>query len=172
MLNRVVHRLKQFIFALKSRMTEDDRNFTRKYLKISEAALFDQLPEDIQKHSVMVARRALEIFMGHRYKIDERTLVRASLLHDVGKGLSRMGILDRTFLVMLRGAFPVLYDRLAAGGGRAGVHRDHAELAVELLRKAGVEEEVIEAVKGHNRPAAEGDSNELMILRKIDEGEI
>jgi putative nucleotidyltransferase with HDIG domain len=181
MFKRLSHRFNQFFFALTSRISDDDRAFVRKHLTIEETALFEQLPDDIKKHSIDISRKLLDVAHGHTKEINQKVLVRAGLLHDIGKGLVRLSVFDRVHLVLLRRLVRPLYDKLASYGGGEGsrgvfrkfyVHKEHASIAAKLLEGAGTEGKVVSIIRSHTAPAEADDPKELILLRKVDEGEL
>jgi len=157
MRDRVFYRLKQFWFALLSKMTEDDRLYVHQHLNQREAAIFFTLPEYEQKHGVVVARKLLEEAAGIR-GLDQRKLVRLGLLHDVGKSAARLSIFDKGLLVILHRFAPPVYNYLADHGMKKFyVHKHHGEVGAQLLSKIGESRDIIEEIKRHDRPYAEHD---------------
>ncbi len=180
-LRRLGHRINQFVFAVTSRAIPEDRAFVSDYLNLKEAALFNRLPDDIRKHSIVVAKRLIELSHDAPPEVDARELARAGLLHDIGKGIVHLGIADRAVLVTARKWMRPFYDLLADRGRseRASwlsrkfyVHREHGNIASELLRSSGTEEKVIGIIRAHDEPPSGGDPVELVLLRKVDEGQI
>jgi putative nucleotidyltransferase with HDIG domain len=180
-LSRLGHRINQFVFAVASRAIPEDRGFVSDYLNVKEASLFNRLPEDIRKHSIVVAKKLLELAHDAPPQVDGRELVRAGLLHDIGKGIVHLSIFDRAVLVTIHKWIRPVYD-LFANRGRSEraswfsrkfyVHREHANIASELLHSAGTEEKVIGIIQGHDDEPKESDPIELVLLRKVDEGQI
>lgn len=180
-LERLGHRINQFIFAVSSRAMPEDRAFVSDHLNVKEAALFSALPDDIRKHSIVVAKKLLEVSHDAPPEISARDLVRAGLLHDIGKGIVNLSIMDRVALVTLRKWARPLYDLLAdrGEGERASwiarkfyVHREHSRIAAELLEKAGTDRKMVDVVMRHSDEGRDDDPMELVLLRKVDEGEI
>lgn len=176
-IRRAVYRAKQFVLALTLRLTDEDRAFIAAHLRIPEASLFKLMPEDEQKHSVMIAKKMLAAAHGSALKYDEAILAKIGLLHDVGKSAAKMSIIDRSVLVIGRRLCPPLYQRLASAGRepsarsfarKAYVHKEHASIGAEALRKAKTEERVVNIINAHDLPASGGDPVELMFLKKID----
>lgn len=176
MVKRAFYRLRQFFLAITSRLTDLDRAFVAKYLSIPERALFEQLPRDEQKHSIIVARKMITV--AHGTRLDERLLAKIGLLHDVGKSAVRLGLFDRSLMVVLKKTIRPTYDLIALRGKEIGasgferkfhVHKEHASIGAELLRRAGTEASVVLAIEGHDEPGKATDTAELKILRKVDD---
>ena len=74
---------------------------------------------------------------------DRPDLVRAALLHDIGKHTARLGPLSRTLASIA--------IRLGASvGGRWGAYRDHGPIGAELLESLGAEELVVVFARHHH----------------------
>jgi putative nucleotidyltransferase with HDIG domain len=174
---RVFYRIRQFLLAVTSSITDDNMAFARNHLTIPEMALFELLPHDEQKHSIVIAKKMLALAHGSALRHDKRVLAKAGLLHDVGKSAVRLGIMDRSLLVIIRRALRPVYNGLAEKGRAENtglvyrkfyVHREHGKIGAEVLRKAGTEERVVSIVEGHDAPPKNDDPVELKFLRKID----
>lgn len=176
-LDRLFYRARQFFLAVTSRVNTEDRDFAQKYLTIPETALFNQLPRDEQKHSIIVARKMLKIAHGPQADVDERVIAKVGLLHDIGKAAVKLGVMDRSFLVIMRRVFKVLYDKIAESGESPAsgtfarkfyVHREHAGIGAALLKNAGTEGTIIQIIEHHDDKPKESDPIELFLLRKVD----
>ena len=180
-LSRLGHRINQFIFAVTSRAMPEDKGFVSDYLNVKETALFYRLPEDIRKHSIVVAKKLLELSHDAPPQVEARDLVRVGLLHDIGKGIVHLSVADRAVLVTIRKWLRPMYDLLANRGRdehaswisrKFYVHREHANIASELLHSSGTEEKIIGIIAGHDEEPEGTDPIELVLLRKADEGRI
>lgn len=176
MFSRIFYRIKQFFRALSPRITEEDRAFVRQYLNIEESALFDNLTRYQKKHSIVVAQRMLGVIRGSE-EVNEKEAVKFSLLHDIGKSAVRFSLFDLVILAIFRKLFPGLYNKLAEKGEGSSnfllrkfyVHKFHGIIGAELLRRAGVEEKIVDLVKEHDKLPEPNDPLELMLLRQLDE---
>lgn len=108
-----------------------------------ERAMFWQQPRADQRHGLAAARHVAA------RAGDRPELVRAALLHDVGKRHARLGVIGRVVASLVR-AF-----RLRAGG-RIRSYIDHGALAAAELEAAGAEPLVVDYARHHHgaRPAS------------------
>jgi len=176
MLASILHRLRQFYSAMFSIYTGADELFARSYLTSQEISLFNQLPGFEKKHSVVVAKKMLELAV-YNPELDQRKLVRLGLLHDIGKVTERNSILSKSIMVIIRYFFPLLYDRLAGQGKtnprfrRYYAHKHHGEIGAALLAEIGVSGEFLSVIKKHDprvEPFGPEDPIELKILQQAD----
>lgn len=107
------------------------------HLLAAEGALWDRMPVQDRRHSLLVARRFAELAPDA-----DRPQVAAALLHDVGKSISGLGTFARV-------AATLVGPRTA----RFREYHDHERLGAEMLRTAGSAEVTVELVQGRG-PAA------------------
>jgi putative nucleotidyltransferase with HDIG domain len=154
----------------------EDAAFARSYLNAEEVGLFNQLPTFEKKHSVVVAKKMLELAL-YNPELDPRKLAKLGLLHDIGKVAERNSLVGKSLLVVIRFFFPWLYDRLADLGVRVRlfrkffIHKHHGLVGAEMLAKIGVSGEFLMIIKKHDprvEPFAQDDPIELKILQQAD----
>ncbi len=117
------------------RCSEPDLVMVRGILDSNELSLWERMQSVDQRHSVRVLKR-FEEFLPSATRA-ERAVV---LLHDVGKSVSRLGILAR-----IGATLGVLRSH------RALQYRNHERLGVELASGSGVNGDVLEKMRGHSR---------------------
>ncbi|WDU82896.1 HD domain-containing protein [Caloramator sp. Dgby_cultured_2] len=126
----MLYRVKQFLRAITAKLTEDDYRFINFYLNERERQLFYSLSKSEQYHSINVARCVLETSIKEGcYDI---ILIKAALLHDIGKidsGLnpitkSIMVILDKIFSQKLKMLKRIKFIR---------AYYDHPKIALDYL---------------------------------------
>ncbi|MFA4858255.1 MAG: HDIG domain-containing metalloprotein [Candidatus Margulisiibacteriota bacterium] len=173
---RLPYRARQLFFTLFSRYQNEQISFARKYLNITELALFDRLPKFEKKHAVRAAKAALRLAHG-KSNIDERRLAKICLLHDIGKAATRLWVLDKVMLVILRRYFKRLYDYLSKKGEHEKalsifrkfyVYKHHGEIGAAMLKRAGVPADIAEIVSRHTQDPHPGEPVDLQILRQAD----
>jgi len=129
-----------------------------------------------QFHSVRVARTALSLKANYS-SVDEYTLLKGALLHDIGKPAGHLTTILRSLIVLINRFNPNLALNLARPGRgnwwdnlRHGfyIQFQHPALGAEIASKAGVAPQVIYLIENHHRPAGVDDTIELNILREAD----
>lgn len=147
------------------------RAWVKEYLNPAEEALFYRMVNMDQVHCVRVAQTALQLVRSRSLGVERtqeptavKSLVRAALLHDVGKSVFRLSIFTRVLLVLLR---HVVHPRPKSRLGQAfWVHENHPSLGAELAERAGVETSVTYLIRHHH---SEPDGETLQsILREAD----
>ncbi|MGL4362325.1 MAG: HD domain-containing protein [Cellulosilyticaceae bacterium] len=101
----MLYRIKQFWWAMTAVMTDEDKEFVKKYLDEDEVNIFYELQVYEQVHSVKVAKEM------ERQSAEEDRVewTRVGLLHDIGKTLYPIGPIRKSIVVMWNRIFPY-YD--------------------------------------------------------------
>ncbi|MDQ4077056.1 MAG: HD domain-containing protein [Chloroflexota bacterium] len=140
------YRVKQVWRFIRRTLTEEDVEWVKERLIQQQQALFFAQQASDQAHAVTVAR-TLEA-QGHK---DER-LVRAALLHDVGKAPG-VSLPYRTVLVLLNKFAPGTLSTLSphTDGWLAPLARayHHPALGADLARRAGSHPDVVALIEHH-----------------------
>ena len=132
----------------------------RSWLTGPEQRLFyDQSAAD-QRHALQVAH--LLLARGH----SDRLLIRAALLHDVGKSGRGVGLFHRVAWVLAGRVSRRLQPWLAQMGGGWRALADHAAVGASRLRAAGVEARLVALVAARPLP---GDEPRLALLHAADD---
>ena len=133
---RPLYRARQFFASLRPRIGDDERREAIAYLGEGQSPLFEAMALPDQRH-------CLDVFQAlRRQGHDDRDLLTAALLHDVGKENARLG--QRVAYVLLQALSPRLLARLP---GLAALHR-HAERGGGLAAGAGATEAVVRLIRG------------------------
>jgi hypothetical protein len=142
----------------------------RRLLNAAEFDLVRQLSTPDRAHLIAVHGRL------KRLGCEDRDVLKAGLLHDVGKvdGEVRVGLTHRTVAVLLNATAPELLDRLAIPNDsrwRSPFHlvRAHPIHGARLARDAGCNERVCWLIEHHHDTNAHGDGG-LRMLQQADEG--
>jgi hypothetical protein len=150
-------------------LTAEELAEVSELLPTSAFRLFASMSPADQRHSLRVCR-------GLRARDwDERDILTAALLHDVGKAAGRVPFWTRPVIVIGKRCSPRLLTRLTAypveGSRLPGWRRAlsyawwHAEVGADLAADAGVNARVVHYIRMHHRP----DSPELAELHLVDE---
>ena len=161
------------------------RSFTERFLDANELFLFNQMAPWDQYHTVNTAMYILENCTGAggyintnittvgETKIRLLTLIKAALLHDIGKVKGYAGLPTRLCVSFIRRAFPDYRRRHADRYG----NRIQRALYVDLIHpargaymalSAGVLPEVADLIRHHHDEPHDSDSEELKILQAAD----
>lgn len=161
---RALYRGRQFLAALVPHVDADLQAGALRVMTDPERRLFESMMLRDQQHCLDVYRRLHE---EHR---DDRDLLAAALLHDIGKG--RIALWHRIAYVLLAAGAPGLLERVTApgegNGWRQALYRchHHPELGAAMARRAGCREEVA-ALIGEEEGGALGER--LVALRSADD---
>jgi len=163
MARRARHRVRQFVGALRPRVTEADRAGAYAHLDEAQRRIFEAMTLRDQQHGIEVFRRVRASAAG------DRALLTAALLHDCGKG--RVALWERVAFVVLNAAAPSLLRRVATAEGapwRQALWRllHHPELGAEAVAQAGGDPDVVRMIREQD---AERPDARLALLQMADE---
>ncbi len=133
------HLTRRFFDVLFSKPLRDDEiDAVRKWLSPAEAAVFFSQAGPDQRHGYHAAM----VVVG--FGEEDVTVVRAALLHDVGKRHARLGLIGRSLAsVLIRLRLPLT--------SRARLYRDHGEIGADDLARLGCETVVVDFARNHHR---------------------
>jgi hypothetical protein len=145
-----LHRVGQFWRHASARVSPEERANAERLLGPPLAGFFLSLPLNDQRHGLDVLNtvRRLEGEPG-------LLLQQAALLHDMGKGLARFSIIERSFTVLIKAlSSSALQAVLRTRPGfelRYRTYADHAAVGARLLGAAGAPE-LAAVVAEHHDP--------------------
>lgn len=158
------YRVKQFYWSINSKIEEKDREFINKHLNKNELTLFYKLSKSEQKHSVKVAYDVEKICK--QKSIDSRLLIKAALLHDIGKTIRKLNIIDKSVMVII--------DNITNGSVRklsniekVNVYYNHGKLGSDILKQYSYDNNFLYLIENHHNFKVKG-NKELEILRNCD----
>lgn len=146
--------------ALAPQLFPPDDRFARSRLPDAEYALYRAMEPADRDHGVRVAKRVL----AHRPEADD-ALVRAALLHDVGKSGFRFVVWQRIVAHLVAADLPA-EPRLDGLAGAQQRNLHHPRYGAEMIRRAGGGERVAHLVERHHDPGGDADA---VLLREIDD---
>lgn len=161
LLNWCLHASRRTVLTAIPGLARPDDEWARRRLERVEFELYRQLSRPERAHAVAVARRLLR---GQPQA--SSLLVRAALLHDVGKLGAPGFVLWRVLTHLLPPAHVEPEPRLMglAGARQARVH--HAAFGAAMIRAAGGDEAVARLVERHHDTDATGG---VALLRAADD---
>jgi putative nucleotidyltransferase with HDIG domain len=166
---------KRFFFW-NSKLDWDDIKLVDSFLDDSGKFLFYQMSRFDQHHAVAVSR-AIITEIKDPLQLEYKTLIRAALLHDVGKVEGDFNFLSRMFVGFVKRINPTLRGKLAFTNPntfwekvRYGFYVDlvHPLRGAHMAKIFGVEPPVVDMIRRHHDPPCKGQSLELTLLQKSD----
>lgn len=163
-----MNRVKQFFLSFFSEIKDEDVNFVNTYLDEFEKNVFFKLKKNEQKHSVRVAKLVILISREkneyNKIKLDR--IIRAALLHDIGKSLKRINIIQKVFMVLVNKRFG---ERIRKMNRFEFVdsYYNHGELSYNILKDHIKDNKLLFLIKNHHSNI-KGDA-ELDLLRYCDD---
>jgi putative nucleotidyltransferase with HDIG domain len=138
------HLAKRFLEVARAQpLTPAEQAAVGRFLRLEEAGLFWGQPVPDQRHALAAARIAAGL------RPSRSDIVRAALLHDVGKRHAPLGIMGRS----LASALELLH---LPARGRLTTYLDHGRLGAEDLRAAGSEDLVVLFACSHHQSRPDG----------------
>ncbi len=153
MIGQAGHYARRFVTSLSRRPPDPaDDAWVRATVTASEWPLYARLGNPDRRHAAAGGRELVRL-LGPDV---DPVLVRASILHDVGKVHADLGTVGRSFATVLTVA---LGDARVRGWrdrpgwrGRVGRYEDHADRGAGELAAAGSPPEVVAWAAGHHHP--------------------
>lgn len=126
----MLYRLRQFFRPIFYSLTYDDKVFISKYLNEKEQRLFYRLPKYCQMHSLRVARDVLDESL--KKGLYDILLIKAALLHDIGKIDCGFNIITNSILVIANKFFPSVLEKFK-NIKVVNSYFNHAEIAISNI---------------------------------------
>lgn len=142
-----VSRIRQFLAAVRAMVSDEEIAALERHLDPSQRDLFRAMSPIDQRHCLDVFNNLL------RQGRSDPDLLRAALLHDVGKRGIRLW--HRVAGVLLEAFRPALLEKLAVNRPQSWlygfhIYRYHANLSAELAERSGCSPSVVELIRGHH----------------------
>jgi hypothetical protein len=152
---RVFYRVKQFLRALLVPVRRREYDLVEALLVPAEVALFRRMARCDQRHCLDVFYTLCDA--GHR----DQVLLKAALIHDVGKTAGGLTLLHRVVIVLADRYAPGWLPSLACDGrgwkAPFAVHMRHAQFSANWAARAGCSPEVVACIRGHHDPEPKND---------------
>jgi len=156
-------RIMQFFRGLTAFNYDDTLAF--KYLNSEELELFLRLPTHEKKHAVGTA---CSIQALNKEGKDMDVLIKAALLHDIGKVKSGAGVIEKSILVLMDKLMPSLSWKISRKMNMFYVYYNHPDIGAELLESINTKESVILLVRYHHSHK-KADILGMGLLKKADD---
>ena len=174
----MIKRIRQFWRAIKAKLTVEDKVFIDKYLNDEEQKLFFAMRVYDQRHVLNVAYTAQKIIEQKQYEnVDYNLLIRACLLHDVGR--TAICLMDKVTSVLLGKFLPQKSKQWANRAEKLKLNKEksfwqkrryalyiyynHAQLGAEKLSGLGLNN-IAEIIRYHHDKVDCKACSELQIL--------
>lgn len=168
----MIQRIKQFYRAMTARITAADREWVQESLPPEVQELFYAMHPADQYHALNVAKTAMDLWTAEPAG-DRDLLLRAALLHDVGRVKGDLDVMGKVLAVVVEYFFPGKARQLGqADDGWLGhmmhVYYHHPEMGALKLEALGLMQEAA-IIRFHHAPPREKEPPELKLLRAADE---
>lgn len=163
------YRVKQFIWGFTSLFKKVDYDYVKKYLNEEDLLLFDRLKVNDKHHCIRVCKDAISFNanLKENEKVEEIKLGRAALLHDIGKSILHLSLIDKSVIVIL--------DRITKGkirkyknNRKINIYYNHPKEGYEILKSKGYSKEILEVVRDHHKKIHSKDNKFLHIISYCD----
>jgi len=159
----LLYRIKQFFWGITARVSLEDIEFVKEYLNKDELNLFIKLEVYDQAHCIRTAKEVKRIYL--EKKMSNDFLVKAALLHDIGKVEGKLSLIDKSILVIL--------DRLTKGKikefknfKKIDMYYNHPAKGYNILKKFDYDDRFLYLIRNHHNKSIK--DKELEVLIKCD----
>ena len=143
-----IHLVRRFLGSLSPRpLAPADDDWATSKLGPGERQLWQRMSRADQKHSVGVAR-----LVAAQVGEDERPILAAALLHDVGKVDADLGTPGRVAATLVGRARGARWRRADGLRGRIGRYLVHDAIGAALLQDAGADPLTVAWAREHHQP--------------------
>lgn len=160
----LLYRVKQFWWSLSCSVDGKDEEYLKLHLSNDEVNLFTKLKISEQIHCINVAKDAEQICFDKNIKCDR--IIKAALLHDIGKLYKKLNVIDKAIIVILdslsRGQLKKL-EKLK----KINVYYNHGKIGADMLKNYGYEDKLLYLIENHHNYNI-SDNWELDIIRSCD----
>ncbi len=159
------YRIKQFFWAINSKLNDEDIVFINKNLTKKELNLFYKLSRHEQKHCINVSYDVMEVCK--KENLNTKILVKASLLHDIGKIYKKITIMDKSIIV-IADILSKGYIKKLNNFKKIQVYYNHGEIGYKMLNRYNYDDKILYLIKNHHNYEIK-DDRELNILKICDD---
>ncbi len=178
---RLLYRLRQFWSVLYAKPSAEELDEVSSLLTPAQMAIFHQMHRSEQAHSIQVMAAVLKASQGVPAE-PCRDLLRAALLHDVGKSRFPVRLWERAIIVLSKAFLPDKVTRWGAGAAQGGgalgwrrafvVARQHPVWGAQMAEEAGASPLVAALIRRHQdrypNPGGDLEDRLLQLLQAAD----
>ncbi|NLW45740.1 MAG: HDIG domain-containing protein [Firmicutes bacterium] len=168
--------LKRIFIWWVPKLNSEERKLIDDYLDDAGKFLFSQMSKADQRHSLAVAQMIINQ-AAYLRGVKIKALVKAALLHDIGKIEGDFNWLSKLLVGLIRRVSPTLRGKLAITSPgtfwekvKYGCYVDliHPARGAHMAKVFGVDPAVVEMIRRHHDPPRESQSPELTWLQTAD----
>ncbi|WP_300381491.1 HD domain-containing protein [Clostridium sp.] len=165
----MIYRVKQFIWGLISLYKKIDYDYIRRYLNKDELLLFDKLKINDKHHSIRVCKDAISFNynLSESEKVEEIKLGKSALLHDIGKSVLYLSLIDKSLIVVLH-KITKGNIRKYKGNKKVNIYYNHPKEGYEILKLKRYDREILEVVRDHHKKVYNKNNKYLDIIACCD----
>lgn len=165
----MIIRIKQFFRGVFYRVGNQEYKFINRYLDSYELSLFKKLTSYEKIHTYTVAKRISEKLNSEVYNrnVDKERLIKAAILHDIGKIECPMNIIEKSIIVIVDKFFRNWLKQNKSK--KIYIYYNHAEVGYNLLSKKEYSEEFLNIIRFHHSDNIQVENKEeIELLKEID----
>jgi putative nucleotidyltransferase with HDIG domain len=142
----MLYRVRQFLKGITPHTPIEREQFLKMYLTPQESILFYRLPRHERSHAMDTAWTINNIG-GY---IDKEVLIKAAMLHDIGKIQGKSGIIKKSILVLMNKFLPSLSYNLSGRLKMFYIYYNHPEIGAKMLERVNTDKHTVELVRYHH----------------------
>lgn len=164
------YRVKQFMWGATSVFKKIDYDYLSNFLDKDEIKIFDQLKHSDKHHCIRVCKDSIRLKNDLNIDIDTYKLGKAALLHDVGKSVKPLSLIEKSFIVLAH-KFTKGKIKKYNNIKQIDIYYNHPKIGVKVLESKGVkkDKELFEVIKYHHNNKIKTNNKYLSIIKECDD---
>lgn len=163
-------RVKQFYINATDLMKNEDYDYVKRKLNNEEYKLFNKILKSEQKHSVRIAKE-IEFIIDNNLIDDidiienKNLLIKAALLHDIGKSKQKVNIIEKSIIVILNKLTKGRLKKIQKSK-KIQCYYNHSEYSYNLLKDIIEDDLILNIIKNHHNNT---DNKYINFFKQIDD---